>query len=112
MTKQQNKAKGTPVAQVEYRRRSQPNALLTFVGEQDATAFSVVCDAIEDRWQEESGGSRELSVRADVLAVGQFDALPGTCIQLEGGIARSYYRTGIANRRPKATDNGYRAPVF
>ena len=45
--------------------KKQPNALLTFVGEQDATAFSVVCAALEDRWQEESGGSRELSVRAE-----------------------------------------------
>ena len=46
--------------------KAQPNALLTFAGEQDATAFGVVCEALEDRWQQESGGSRELSV----LAVG------------------------------------------
>lgn len=43
----------------------QPNALLTFTGEQDAFAFSVVCKALEEEWQEESGGSRELSVRAE-----------------------------------------------
>ena len=40
------------------------NALLTFSGEQDCTAFATVCAAMEDKWQEESGGSRELSVRA------------------------------------------------
>lgn len=43
----------------------QPNALLTFCGEQDATAFSVVCRAMEDLWMEDTGGSRELSVRAE-----------------------------------------------
>lgn len=52
--------------------KAQPNALLTFAGEQDATAFGVVCEALEDHWQEESGGSRELSVRAvgDRIVIG------------------------------------------
>lgn len=46
-------------------KEKQPNSLLTFCGEQDATAFSVVCRAMEDHWMDESGGSRELSVRAE-----------------------------------------------
>lgn len=66
MSKQQDKSKEIDGMKVRYVNwKEQPNALLTFVGEQDATAFSVVCDAIEDRWQKESGGSRELSVRAE-----------------------------------------------
>ena len=36
----------------------QPNALLTFAGEQDLCAFGVVCKAMDDEWREESGGSR------------------------------------------------------
>lgn len=46
-------------------KKKQPNALLTFAGEQDCTAFSVICRAMEEAWQNESGGSRELSVRAE-----------------------------------------------
>lgn len=50
----------------------QPNALLTFAGEQDLCAFGVVCKAMDDEWREESGGSRELSLRAvgDRIVIG------------------------------------------
>jgi hypothetical protein len=67
MAKHQDKVKEIDGTQVEYvSRKAQPNALLTFVGEQDATAFSIVCKAVEEQLgQEESGGSRELSVRAE-----------------------------------------------
>lgn len=40
------------------------NALLTFSGEQDCTAFASVCAAIDNKWQEKTGGRRELLVCA------------------------------------------------
>ena len=51
---------------------TQPNALLTFAGEQDVEAFATAIIAVADKWKEESGGSREISVRAhnDRLVVG------------------------------------------
>ena len=43
----------------------QPNALLTFVGEQDVDFFGVVCRSVCEYSMDETGGSRELSVRAE-----------------------------------------------
>ena len=42
----------------------QPNALLTFAGEQDAEALATAILAVVDKWNDENGGSREISVRA------------------------------------------------
>lgn len=44
---------------------SQPNALLTFTGEQDAYFFSAVLKGAAELGQDDSGGSRELSIRAE-----------------------------------------------
>lgn len=46
-------------------KKSQVNALLTFAGEQDADFFGVVCKAVCEFSQDETGGSRELSIRAE-----------------------------------------------
>lgn len=43
----------------------QPNALLTFVGEQDIEFFCAAMRGVADLGSEESGGSRELSLRAE-----------------------------------------------
>lgn len=51
--------------QIANEKKKQPNALLTFAGEQDCNAFSVVCLAIAEDNKNETGGSRELSVRAE-----------------------------------------------
>lgn len=45
--------------------KKQTNALLTFVGEQDTEFFATVLSAVSDKTSDESGGSRELSVRAE-----------------------------------------------
>lgn len=45
--------------------KKQPNALLTFVGEQDTEFFATVLCAVSDKASDEAGGSRELSVRAE-----------------------------------------------
>lgn len=42
-----------------------PNALLTFVGEQDIEFFCAAVRGVADLGTEESGGSRELSLRAE-----------------------------------------------
>lgn len=44
---------------------AQPNALLTFVGEQDIEFFCAAMRGVVDLGSEESGGSRELSLRAE-----------------------------------------------
>ena len=44
---------------------AQPNALLTFVGEQDIEFFCAAMRGVADLGSEESGGSRELSLRAE-----------------------------------------------
>lgn len=46
-------------------KKKQPNALLTFAGEQDCNAFSIVCRALTEDNEDETGGSRELSIRAE-----------------------------------------------
>lgn len=48
------------------------NALLTFAGEQDALFFAKALESAVELSQEDSGGSREISVRAerDRLVVG------------------------------------------
>ena len=64
MQKKQDKisgASGVPVQLV----KKQPNALLTFIGEQDLEFFGVVCKSVSEFSQDETGGSRELSVRAE-----------------------------------------------
>lgn len=43
----------------------QPNALLTFAGEQDIEFFCAVLRGVADLGSEASGGSRELSLRAE-----------------------------------------------
>ena len=43
----------------------QPNALLTFAGEQDIEFFRAALEGVAGLGAEESGGSRELSVRAE-----------------------------------------------
>ena len=43
----------------------QPNALLTFIGEQDIEFFCAAIRGVADLGSEESGGSRELSLRAE-----------------------------------------------
>lgn len=40
----------------------QPNALLTFAGEQDVEFFAAAMEAVADKASQESGGSRELSI--------------------------------------------------
>ena len=45
--------------------KSQKNALLTFVGEQDTEFFVAALKAVSEMSADECGGSRELSVRAD-----------------------------------------------
>ena len=44
---------------------TQPNALLTFTGEQDAEFFASALMAAANKGADESGGSREISARAD-----------------------------------------------
>ena len=54
------------MAKVESTRvKRQPNALLTFAGEQDSEFLATALAAVSDKAAEESGGSRELSVRAE-----------------------------------------------
>lgn len=45
--------------------KKQPNALLTFAGEQDAEYLIAALKGASDLGQNDSGGSRELSVRAE-----------------------------------------------
>lgn len=46
----------------------QPNALLTFIGEQDAEAFAAAILAVCEKWtDEETDGSRELSLRSETF---------------------------------------------
>jgi hypothetical protein len=47
------------------RAAEQPNALLTFAGEQDIEFFCAAMRGVVDLGSEESGGSRELSLRAE-----------------------------------------------
>lgn len=44
---------------------AQPNALLTFAGEQDIEFFRAALRGVADLGSEESGGSRELSLRTE-----------------------------------------------
>lgn len=44
---------------------AQPNALLTFAGEQDIEFFRAALRGVADLGSEESGGSRELSLRVE-----------------------------------------------
>ena len=44
---------------------AQPNALLTFTGEQDVEFFRAALKGVADLGSDESGGSRELSLRAE-----------------------------------------------
>ena len=50
---------------LEPKTPSQPNALLTFAGEQDVDFFSAAMKGVSELSLEESGGSRELSIRAE-----------------------------------------------
>ena len=43
----------------------QPNALLTFAGEQDIDFFVAALKGVSELGQDYSGGSRELSIRAE-----------------------------------------------
>ena len=43
----------------------QPNALLTFTGEQDAEYFAVALKAAAEFSQDGCGGAREVSIRAE-----------------------------------------------
>jgi len=45
--------------------KKQPNALLTFAGEQDAEYLIAALKGVSDLGQEDSGGSREISVRGE-----------------------------------------------
>ena len=51
---------------------AQPNALLTFAGEQDVEFFRAALKGVADLGADESGGSRELSLRAvgDRIVIG------------------------------------------
>lgn len=44
---------------------AQPNALVTFAGEQDVEYFAAALDGIAEKASEESGGSREISLRVE-----------------------------------------------
>lgn len=43
----------------------QPNALVTFAGEQDVEYFAAALGGLAEKASEESGGSREISLRAE-----------------------------------------------
>lgn len=49
----------------QQNQRKHQNALLTFAGEQDTEFFAAALKAVSEMSVDESGGSRELSVRAD-----------------------------------------------